>query len=93
MWLAQLSALLFLVVALASVAWGIAVTHQSPIPHADLVGSGPGYRPWSGIRTSIAPEWPLISVGLVSISIVTSWAALVARRAYAVAKSLLGLAS
>ncbi|MFZ2057187.1 MAG: hypothetical protein WAV54_07245 [Acidimicrobiales bacterium] len=88
-WLSQLMAIVLLITAVAVVAWGIGVTHQPPIPRADLIGSGPGVRPWTGIQTSIAAEWPLVSAGLVAISIVTAWAALSARRSYKAARELI----
>lgn len=89
-WLAQLIALVLSIAAIAAVAWGIGVTHQPPIPRADLIGSGPGIHTWTGIQTSIAADWLLISGGLVVISIVTGWAALSARRSYSTARRLLG---
>jgi hypothetical protein len=53
-----------------------------------VVGSGPGLRPWSGLETSIAAEWPLVSAGLAVISVVTARAAFVARRSYMTARGL-----
>jgi hypothetical protein len=88
-WLAQLTAIVLFIVAVAVIAWGIGVTHQPPIPRADLIGSGPGIHPWISMQTSIAAEWPLISACLVAISIVTAWAALSARRSYTAARELL----
>lgn len=87
-WLAQATAVVLILAALASIAWGLGVTHQAPIPRADVVGSGPGLRPWSGLETSIAAEWPLVSAGLAIISLVTARAALVARRSYKTAREL-----
>jgi len=40
-----LTAIVMLIAAVASIAWGIGVTHQAPIPRADLIGSGPGIHP------------------------------------------------
>ncbi len=88
-WLSQLMAIVLFITAVVVVAWGIGVTHQPPIPRADLIGFGPGVRPWTGIQTSIAAESPLVSAGLVAISIVTAWAALSARRGYKAARELL----
>jgi hypothetical protein len=91
-WLSQATAVVLFLAALASVAWGLGVTHQPPIPRADLIGSGPGLRPWTGVQTSIAAEWPLVSAGLAVISVVTARAALVARRSYNTARELLAAA-
>jgi hypothetical protein len=52
-WLAQFAASVMVVVAVAAIAWGIGVTHQPLIPRADLIGFGPGIRPWTGIQTSV----------------------------------------
>jgi hypothetical protein len=89
--LAQLTAIVMLIAAVASIAWGIGVTHQAPIPRADLIGSGPGIHPWTGIQTSIAAEWSVVSAGLAVVSAVTARAALVARRSYRMAQELLVL--
>jgi len=90
-WLAQFTALVLFLVALTVVAWGIGVTHQAPFPPADRLGIGPGIRPWAGVQTSIAAEWPLISACLVAISLVAARAAITARRSYKVARQLLVL--
>ena len=87
--LAQLTAAVIVIAAVASVAWGVGVTHQPPIPRADLIGPDTGARPWTGIQASIAAEWPLVSMGLASISAVTVRAAKVARRSYKTAGELL----
>ena len=90
-WLSQFMAIVLFIAAVALVAWGIGVTHQPPIPRADLVGSGPGIHAWTGIQTSIATEWPLVSAGFAAISIVTAWAAFSARRGYELARKLFQL--
>ncbi|MGA3353560.1 MAG: hypothetical protein ABSD85_10305 [Acidimicrobiales bacterium] len=90
-WLAQLTALVLFIVTLAALAWGIGVSHQPPMPRADLIGSGPGVRPWTGIQTSILAEWPLVVAGLAVVSFVTGRAALTARRSYRTARGLVRL--
>jgi len=92
-WLSQATAVVLFLAALASIAWGLGVTHQPPTPRADLIGSGSGLRPWTGVQTSIAAEWPLVSAGLAVISVVTARAALVARRSYNTARELLAIGS
>jgi hypothetical protein len=92
-WLSQASAAVLFLVALASIAWGLGVTHQPPIPRADLIGSGPGLRPWTGVQTSIVAEWPLVSACLAVLSVVTARAALIARRSYVTARELLAIGS
>jgi hypothetical protein len=92
-WLSQATAVVLLLAALGSIAWGLGVTHQPPMPRADLIGSGPGLRAWTGVQTSIAAEWPLVSAGLAVISVVTARAALVARRSYVTARGLLATGS
>ena len=87
-WLSQATAVVLFLAALASIAWGLGVTHQPPMPRADLIGSGPGLRAWTGVQTSIAAEWPLVSAGLAVISVVTARAAFVARRSYMTARGL-----
>lgn len=91
-WLAQAMAIVVFVATLAAFAWGIGVSHQPPIPRADLIGSVAGVRPWTGIETSIAAWWPLVAGALAGVSLVTSWAALSARRGYKTARKLLVLA-
>ena len=85
--LAQMSAVVMVVSALASVAWGLGVTHQPP----RLNGLGALAQSWTGIQTSIAAEWPLLSAGLVAVSIVTAWGALSARRSYRETQELTAL--
>jgi len=86
--LAQLTAIVMVIAALASVAWGIGVTHQPTIPIAALTGVAPTTHPWTGIETSIAAEWPLISASLMAVAMVTTWAAMTARRSYRAARAL-----
>jgi len=85
-WLSQLTAALLVLAALGALAWGIGVTHQPPIPRADLLGYGSG--PWTGVRTSLVAEWPLIFAGLAGVSAVASRGALSARRGYRRAREL-----
>ncbi|HLN06877.1 MAG TPA: hypothetical protein VK217_11405 [Acidimicrobiales bacterium] len=86
--LAQLMAIVMLLSALASIAWGIGVTHQPSLPPAVLNGSAVTIRGWTGIQTSISASWPLVSTGLVAIAIVSGWGALSARRSYQAARAL-----
>ncbi|MGD0984365.1 MAG: hypothetical protein ABSA65_11200 [Acidimicrobiales bacterium] len=92
-WLSQATAVVLFVAAFASIAWGLGVTHQPPIPRADLIGSGPGLRPWAGVQSSIGAEWPLISSGLAVVSVVSARAALIARRSYNAARELAAIGS
>ncbi len=55
-WLAELTALLLFVVALASVAWGIAVTHQPPIALRTSSGPGRGFGPGAGYGPRSRPS-------------------------------------
>jgi hypothetical protein len=87
--LAQTTALVMIVVAVASVAWGIGVTHQPAIPPGALSGSVGSSEAWTGIQSSIAAQWPLISAVLMAISVVTTWAARSARQSYRAAQALL----
>lgn len=84
--LAQLTAVVMAVSALASVAWGLGVTHQPP-----KLSLGALAQSWTGIQTSIAAEWPLLSAGLAAVSTVTAWGALNARRSYREAQELYAL--
>ena len=43
--LARLTAVVMLIAAIASIAWGVGVTQQPPIPRADLIGRCTGTRP------------------------------------------------
>jgi hypothetical protein len=86
--LAQLTAIVTLVSALTSVAWGIGITHQPPMPRATRGGFDAVTRSWTGIQTSLASQWPLLSAGLAAVAIVTAWGALNARRSYKTAQAL-----
>lgn len=83
-----LTAVMLSFTTVVALAWGIGVSHQAPVPTADLSGSGPGLHPWSGVLTSIAPEWPLVVAAMAICALVAALAARAAQRSYRMATGL-----